>query len=234
MLSSVRQAPDPFALGFGTHRCAFLEVRPPQLYTTPPAGDETSPHARIERGPSGREIGNRPMKASAASWKLRKPFAEGVPLPYQAVFNAEEYARVQEGFIPEVMEDKWFIFYEEPHLFFYRSWTGEPVYRIKLTTVSNGAEISEALWSKHLSSAPGADPAYQARLLEFLLSNLLLGQSKPFPQPAHLKDHPPGLYQHAVAGTAYPSVPAQTRPPQPPAAKKPQLPNPKKPWWRFW
>ena len=133
---------------------------------------------------------------------------------------------MQDGLIPQVMEDKWFIYYEEPCLFFHRSWTGEPVFRVTLKPGSEGAEAGEVLWSKHLATLPGADPAYQAQLLDVLVSNLLLDQSKPFPVPANLKESMRGVYQHAVAGPGYKEVrvPVQAAP----AAKS------RKPWWRFW
>jgi hypothetical protein len=59
---------------------------------------------------------NASRAASAASWK-HEPFTDGVPLAYQAMFDDEQFARLKTGFIPQEMEDKWFIYYEEPHLF---------------------------------------------------------------------------------------------------------------------
>lgn len=118
------------------------------------------------------------------------------------------------------MEDKWFIYYEEPHLFLHRSWTGEPVYRLTFSSRPEGAEVKEALWSKHLADAstPTQNADYQVRLLDFLLSSLLLGQPKPFPLPTGLKELKKGVFQHVVAGTGYPE----------------SSPTPKKPWWRIW
>ena len=80
------------------------------------------------------------MPASRSSWKC-KPFKDGVPLPYQATFTGVHFDRLKQGLIPERMEDKWFIYYEEPHLFLHRSWSGELVYRLTLRTLQNGAEV---------------------------------------------------------------------------------------------
>ena len=71
------------------------------------------------------------MHASSTSWK-HEPFKEVVPIPYQAAFDGKQFAKLKEGLIPEQMEDKWFIYYEEPNLFIHRSWTGQPVYRLRL------------------------------------------------------------------------------------------------------
>ena len=158
------------------------------------------------------------MQASPTSCK-REPFKEGVPLPYQAAFDSEQFARLRDGLIPQQMEDKWFIYSEEPHLFLHRSWTGAPVYRLRSNSVPGGAEVMDALWSKELAdtSTPHKAPSIKC-LLDFLLSNLLLGQSKPFPVPPGLREPMPGVLQHIVSGTGYPQSSAK----------------PKKPWWRIW
>jgi hypothetical protein len=116
------------------------------------------------------------------------------------------------------MEDKWFAYYEEPHLFFHRSWTGKPVYRLTLNITSKEAQIVESLWSKDSVHDAKTDLNYQAQLVDFLLSNLLLGEQKPFPLPQDLKEPAPGVFQHSFSGTGYKEIPAHA----------------KKPWWRIW
>ena len=116
------------------------------------------------------------------------------------------------------MEDKWFVYYEGRELFFHRSWTGQPVYRISLATLEDGgAEVTETLWSKELAVASKDGPDYQARLLGFLVANLLLGQSLPFPLPSNLREPMPGVFQHHISGTGFPDVQHTS-----------------KKWWRFW
>ena len=145
------------------------------------------------------------MNATAGDWQ-REPFGEVVPIPYRAEFSPEAYARLKAGVIPRAMEDKWFVYFEAPYLHFHRSWTGLPVYRVVLDTVGEGAIVADAHWSKALADAPDADPGYQARLLHFLVSNLLLGRSEPFPLPETAHAAPPGAYQHHIAGTGYPEM----------------------------
>ena len=71
------------------------------------------------------------MAAKPTDWKC-EPFKEGRPLRYDRTFTDEQFARIKIGTIPEQMEDKWFVYYEEPDLFFHRSWTGQPVYKVTL------------------------------------------------------------------------------------------------------
>ena len=151
------------------------------------------------------------MIATANSWK-RQPFGEGVPLRCSLTLSREELERVQAGFVPREMEDKWFIYYEAPYLYLHRSWTGQPVYRVKLVARNDGAFVEEALISKDVA---GGGAEHDALLLDFLISNLLLGQRKPFPVPEELA-HAASIYQHHISGTAYPE----------------QIVVARAPWWR--
>lgn len=152
------------------------------------------------------------MKALATSWK-HEPFGQGVELVFHATFNAAELARIEAGLVPRQMEDKWFIFYDAPYLHFHRSWTGLPVYRVKLDTNPHGAKVVEALLSQEQRAADAPDLNYHARLLDFLISNLLLRQSKPFPRPAGMVEPAPGVFQHHIAGTGYREAPPAASPP---------------------
>jgi hypothetical protein len=66
------------------------------------------------------------VRATADSWK-REPFITGLAIPYEDRFTETEHARLQEGLVLREMEDKWFVYLDEPYLFFHRSWTGKPV-----------------------------------------------------------------------------------------------------------
>src|SRR5258706_1131490 len=141
------------------------------------------------------------VRAVADSWK-REPFIAGIAIPYQDSFSGSEYAKLQEGLIPEAMEDKWFIYFEEPYLFLHRSWTGKPASRVRFAVNGERLAVSEALCVSDLLQQNGPD--YQARLLDFLVSNLLLAKAKPFPLPEGLAEPTEGVFQHHVAGTGYP------------------------------
>ncbi|MBO9711936.1 hypothetical protein [Sphingomonas sp.] len=154
--------------------------------------------------------------ARADSWKTL-PFGELVPIDWRRSFTAAERVRLETGLVPEAMEDKWFIYWDAPSLFLHRSWTGLGVFRVDLAPVGDGAEVVAA-W--RMADPPAEDLAYEARLLDFLIANLLLREGKPFPKPEGLSEPMPGVYQHVVSGTGYPEAP-------PPARAR-------RPWWRWW
>jgi hypothetical protein len=122
-------------------------------------------------------------------------------LPFTGSYSLEEYERLSRGLVPRVMEDKWFIFEDGGTLSFHRSWTGVCVYQVRLEPAGERYQVVDARTNRAVG---GIDIWYEARLLRFLIENLLLGHALPFPLPAGGSD-PDGLLQHAISGTAFPS-----------------------------
>jgi len=54
-------------------------------------------------------------------------------------FSEEQLLKIKNGLIPQEMEDKWFIYYENDWLFFHRSWTGYGIYRAKIVKKKNNS-----------------------------------------------------------------------------------------------
>lgn len=154
------------------------------------------------------------MKAEPNQWK-HLPFRSVSPVPYSRVFSGLEYERLAQGLIPQDMEDKWFIYLEDLKLLFHRSWTGQAVYQVTLREVADGYSVESAVCSDEILER--SDNEYQAKLLDFLIGNLLLGETKAFPRPAEINEQMPGVFQHVISGTGYSETIVA-----------------RKPWWRFW
>jgi len=43
-------------------------------------------------------------------------------------FSPQEMEHIRRGLVPEQMEDKWFIYWQDDTLFFHRSWTGSCIH----------------------------------------------------------------------------------------------------------
>lgn len=154
------------------------------------------------------------MRAEPDHWK-HEPFGETVSIPFRRSFNVIEAEKLAQGLIPEAMEDKWFIYLDENQLCFFRSWTGHPVYRVTLEEKDGGCIVADAEISGSVTEVEDAE--YQAKLLSFLISNLLLNLNEPFPRPRGLEEPKAGVFQHHIAGTGYAEQSA-----------------PMRPWWKFW
>jgi hypothetical protein len=149
------------------------------------------------------------MKADGSSWQ-RQPFTDGVPIPCSLSLTPAEFEQVKKGFVPQEMEDKWFIYYEAPYLFFHRSWTGQPVYRLRFTDGCN----DQALLSADLANRTEFSAEYEGTLIDWLVSNLLLGKDKPFPTPRDISTNVAVVYRHHISGTALPEAPVRARTPR--------------------
>jgi hypothetical protein len=143
-------------------------------------------------------------KATKSDWKNLSVPEAFVNINYTRSFSEVEYNRMSYGLIPREMEDKWFIYLEDGVLSFHRSWTGHCLYRVVLQKEGDGYSVVAALANASEDQALPIDENYAVQLLEFLISNLLLGDSKPFPISKEFSDGPAGAFQHHISGTAFP------------------------------
>lgn len=86
--------------------------------------------------------------ATRASWKALPCPHERESLPLPLLFSDEEGERLRLGHIPEDMDDKWFIFFEEGWLYFHRSWTGDCIFGVRLDGSPSGVRVVEAWASR--------------------------------------------------------------------------------------
>ncbi len=138
-----------------------------------------------------------------------------VRVAMQRTFTPDEWRRIREGFLPEAMEDKWFIFVEGGAIHFHRSWSGLCIYKVPLRPVGDSFATDGALVNRHPKQSGGADDDdYDLALIDFLIGTLLLGRHQPFPLPRGMKPAGPdaGLFQHFTAGTGYPQIPLPDKP----------------------
>lgn len=113
----------------------------------------------------------------------------------------QEYEQLRIGFVPQSMEDKWFIFAEDDKLYLHRSWTGFCIYQLTLVKEGAGYVVAEALANRDQGQYSGGNDAYDAKLVLFLIDHLLLNKSYPLPVSP---DVPRGiateLHHHHIVG----------------------------------
>ncbi len=92
--------------------------------------------------------------------------------PTARIWTEEEMERIRRGYVPEMMEEKWFIFVEDNRLYAHRSWTGAGIYEATFAPVEGGYVIESAAITGHnqLSSEQDA-----SRILEKLIVGHLTG-----------------------------------------------------------
>ncbi len=84
---------------------------------------------------------------------------------------------IRAGYIPEIMDEKWFIFMEGDRLFAHRSWTGLGVYEATFAPVDRGYVIESAVVTGNRSEYKRSADQDESLILEVLIVGHLLGQS---------------------------------------------------------
>lgn len=141
--------------------------------------------------------------ATRDSWKIKSMPEQRGRLQLDRTFSVEEYGRLRRGLVPEVMEDKWFIYLERDWLSFHRSWTGICIYRLRLELVRGTYRVAEAYVNRDPAQYQGTDDDYDRSLVMYLIDRLLLGKHVPFPIPDTLEEGVEGaVYQFHMVGHA--------------------------------
>jgi ADP-ribosylglycohydrolase len=90
-------------------------------------------------------------------------------------FTDKQFSKLTKGLVPQAMEDKWFIYFENDELYFHRSWTGFGIYSAKLKKVENGYSIKEFLAERNQEKYQNADDNSDIENFSFLIARGLLG-----------------------------------------------------------
>jgi hypothetical protein len=97
--------------------------------------------------------------------------------------TSDEAKRVLAGFVPADMDDKWFIYFEDGHLLFHRSWTGICIYRAKLQrTADDSTRVPSASVNRNPSQYKNTNTEFDRLVLSYLLEHLLAGRNVPLPK----------------------------------------------------
>jgi hypothetical protein len=141
-------------------------------------------------------------RATRDSWPDLKPLpAQRSQLSLQPKFTEQEYERISLGFIPERMEDKWFMFLEEDTLYIHRSWSGYCIYQLAFIKEGTHYVVGDAFANRDASQYSGPGDLYDAKMVLYLIDFLLLNKRMPLPMPADVSAGiATELYHHHVIG----------------------------------
>lgn len=104
-------------------------------------------------------------------------------LPLRRRFDTDEFNLIKQGFIPDSMEDKWFIYIDpaKDELGMYRSWTGYCIYLLKFRKEKGSYTISEAWVNRDAEQYTCEDIGYDAEVASWLIDFFLIGKRRDFP-----------------------------------------------------
>jgi hypothetical protein len=109
------------------------------------------------------------MIAKRNMWKTN-PFPETFEsFQLDRTYNVSKFEKLIEGIVPEEMEDKWFVFYEEPWLFLHHSWSGDGEFKVRFESADGGRRVAEVLAARDAKQRSSNDIRQDQLLMAALL-----------------------------------------------------------------
>ena len=122
------------------------------------------------------------MKAAKPTdWKTKALPSKRTAIRLDRTFSLEEMQHIRRGLVPEQMEDKWFIYWEDNTLFFHRSWTGVCIYVVRFAAQDDTYRMIEAEVNRDPEQYKVTNDERDAEMISYLVDVLLLRRGAPFP-----------------------------------------------------
>jgi ADP-ribosyl-[dinitrogen reductase] hydrolase len=112
--------------------------------------------------------------ATKETWK-NIPIDNPKRIDIDLLFTDKQFSKLKNGLIPQQMDDKWFIYYENEWLYFHRSWTGNGMYKAKMKKVSDGYSVTEFWAERNQEKYKNEDDNTDIETFTFLIARGLLG-----------------------------------------------------------
>lgn len=120
--------------------------------------------------------------ATAQDWKTEPLPDKHIVVRLNLSYSKNERQKIVKGAIPEQMEDKWFVYYDQGVLNFHRSWTGFCVYRVHTEDNCGELNLTYAQVNRDREQYSETDDDFDRRMIPYLIDLLLL--KKPAHSPA--------------------------------------------------
>ena len=89
-------------------------------------------------------------------------------------FDPYDSYLISRGFVPQCMEDKWFIYLEGDQLFFRRSWSGICAFKVMMRIAEDGMEATECLINQDSQEYSFTNTDHEVRMVRWLIDFMLL------------------------------------------------------------
>lgn len=115
-------------------------------------------------------------KVQPEDWNELRDMRERHTVLYPKLwFNPDEMEKIQRGFYPTVMEQKWFLYFTGDRLRMHRSWTGILIYDVGLAFDPNGgAYVTDVIVNRDPEEYGNTDDDEDLKLLEEIIRHHLL------------------------------------------------------------
>lgn len=95
--------------------------------------------------------------ATRASWQLLPEPEQKEMFEFAVSFTKAQADKLRRGHVPRVMEERWFVFFEDDWLIFCRSWSGAWIYGLHLAPSHKGMSVDQSWVSRDPEHNPQSD-----------------------------------------------------------------------------
>ena len=119
--------------------------------------------------------------ARPTDWRAEALPSSRTTIGLDHTFSPQEMERIRRGVVPEEMEDKWFIYWQDDALFFHRSWTGFCIYVVRFAAEGGSYRMAEAHVNRDPSQYAETSDERDEKMIVYLVESLLLRRAAVFP-----------------------------------------------------
>jgi uncharacterized protein (TIGR02452 family) len=123
----------------------------------------------------------RTIPVKADDWQIKPMPARHVDIPVERRFSDAEMAQVRLGVLPDRMEDKWFVYWDDGRLYLHRSWTGMCVFVAQFVEDAEGWRLVSIRANRDRKQYTQTDDAEDAAMARFVIDVVVLGLFVEFP-----------------------------------------------------
>ena len=120
-------------------------------------------------------------RAVPADWNTNPLPEQRTTIALDRVFSPKDMDRIRVGLIPEMMEDKWFIYWRDKALYFHRSWTGNCTYVVHFASEGEAWRMVCAEVNREYEQYQCTNDDYDAKMISYLIDVVLLHRPADFP-----------------------------------------------------
>lgn len=112
--------------------------------------------------------------ATRRNWKILPPPTEREHFQIPVLYSDADGERMRQGFVPQAMEERWFIYFEQGWLYFHRGWTGHCIFGVQLDGFPGGVRVIDAWVSRDKSQYNSQGLENDQKLVTDLIRTKLL------------------------------------------------------------
>jgi len=98
-------------------------------------------------------------------------------ISFDRSFTEAEFERVRQEIMPETMEERWFVVFEDPWLHIGRSWTGFTIFDVRIVPDGDRYRIAQVWANRDANQYGETNLRREAETFRMVIDHIILGES---------------------------------------------------------